>query len=67
MKLNKTLVTVIINSLFCCYGFAQNWAPAEAVWRYNFVTLAGRGYIQFTVGADTLIDNINCKQLNKRL
>jgi hypothetical protein len=55
--------------MFCSFSMsvAQSWAPAEAIWRYNFVTLGGRGYIQITVAGDTVVDNINCKALNKRL
>jgi len=67
MHQHKTPLLFIISLFVCFTAFAQTWAPDEAIWRYNFVTLGGRGYIKFSVVKDTVVDNINCKELNKRL
>jgi hypothetical protein len=67
MTFSKSIPFTLFSSVLFLVANAQTWAPDEAIWRYNFVTLGGRGYIKFTVVKDTIVDNINCKELNKRL
>lgn len=45
---------------------AQNWAISSSIWRYSFTQISGRGFIEIKVVKDTIIDGINCKQLNKK-
>jgi hypothetical protein len=58
------IITFILLSFH--HSIAQSWAPAEAIWRYNFIGLGGQGYIQITYVKDTVIEGTNCKRLNKR-
>lgn len=62
MKKYWLLALLIVSNI----SHAQNWASNSSIWRYNFIQLAGRGFIEISVVKDTLIDGINCKKLNKK-
>ncbi len=45
----------------------SQWAPVGACWHYNFSAFAVEGYYKINCIGDTLINNINCRVLEKKM
>jgi len=64
MKKIIMLITIIVSSYGILYS---QWAPAGACWHYNFSGFAINGYYKINCIGDTVINNISCKVLEKKI
>ncbi|MBK9191639.1 MAG: T9SS type A sorting domain-containing protein [Crocinitomicaceae bacterium] len=62
---------LVFYTLFSVTGFSQEWAPIGATWHYNYNVstgwfgIPGSGYSVFESIADTVIDGISCRKIQK--
>ncbi|MBR4583701.1 MAG: hypothetical protein IKO34_07835, partial [Bacteroidales bacterium] len=45
-------------------SFAQNWYPAGATWTFNWQEYTMHGYVKYSVGNDTVINDTAAKLIN---
>ncbi len=65
MKLKK-LIKLLFFILIVNVAQSQTvWAPDGAVWYYDYVNYIGTGYTKLEYSRDTVINDINCKILEK--
>lgn len=64
--MKKVIVFISIGFLFSKILFSQ-WAPNGATWHYNFSSFAVEGFYKISCIGDTLINNTNCKIMEKKM
>lgn len=64
--MKKHVFLVILLLTFCSKStIGQTWAPLGAEWHYSYSSFWFEGFVKISSVEDTIINNINCKKLEK--
>ncbi|MCX6256282.1 MAG: T9SS type A sorting domain-containing protein [Bacteroidia bacterium] len=61
----KQIILLSAIMIITCSMNAQTWAPAGATWYFSYSTMMSYGYIKIEYKKDSVIQNKNCKLLQK--
>ena len=60
----KKIVFISFLIMFSTASFAQNWYPVGATWTFNWQEYTMHGYVKYSVGNDTVINDTAAKLIN---
>lgn len=60
----RKIVLISFLIMLCTVSFAQNWYPDGATWTFNWQEYTMHGYVKYSVGNDTVINDTAAKLIN---